>query len=331
MVGNVEIRCRLRNVLFFALASTCLTPWMSSHIALSIGFLFAVTLGNPFPKATKLFSKKLLKICIVLLGFKLDLGILLEAGVASVGFTALTIAGTFAIGHVLGRLFKVPQTTSMLISAGTAICGGSAIAATSSVLGAVESEMSVALGTVFLLNSVALYIFAPLGDALHLTQGQFGVWAGLAIHDVSSVVGVASQFGSHSLETATVVKLSRSLWIIPVTLVLAYLSKQRSLSQQGLAESSRVQLPWFIGFFVLASLSKTLIPEVANWSDILLQISKTGFNLTLFAIGTGLSLQAINKVGWRTFAQGILLWLFGGLCSLWIVFQFGTMVWGVME
>ncbi|WP_017325295.1 YeiH family protein [Synechococcus sp. PCC 7336] len=338
-----------KTIIFCLVAALCLTPWANSSLALSAGFILAITIGNPFPKTTKLWAKNLLKVCVVLLGFRLNFGIVLEAGSSSIIFTALSIAATFAVGRWLGRLFNVPGTTSMLISAGTAICGGSAIAAVSTALGAVESEMTVALGTVFLLNAAALYIFAPLGDFFHLTQGQFGVWAGLAIHDVSSVVGAASQFGPEALETATVVKLSRSLWILPISLAIAYLAQNGHLNGQKIstrppdiprhkqdwvrhygAAASRVQVPWFIGFFLLASLSQTFVPEVAVWSPVFVKLSRVGFNLTLFAIGTGLSLQALKRVGWRALVQGALLWLFAGAGSFWIVRQFGVMSWGVM-
>jgi uncharacterized integral membrane protein (TIGR00698 family) len=238
----------------------------------------------------------------------MNFGVVLEVGLRGLGMAVITIGLTFALGTWLGRLLGVPSRTSLLISAGTAICGGSAIAAVGAVSQAEESEMTVSLATVFLLNALALYLFPSLGHALHLSQESFGVWAGIAIHDISSVVGAATVFGSLALQTATAVKLSRALWIAPMTLVIA-----RIYRNPGAGSNS---FPWFILMFVLTSALRALIPAMIPYVPAIAAISKSGLALTLYLIGSGLSVRMLRAVGWRTLAEGLILWGFVSLFSL---------------
>jgi uncharacterized integral membrane protein (TIGR00698 family) len=212
---------------------------------------------------------------------------------------------------------KIPKKASVLISVGTAICGGSAIAAVSSVIGAAEQEISIAMGTIFLLNAGALYIFPVLGHLLHLTPDQFGTWAGVAIHDISSVVGAASHYGTDALNIATAVKLSRALWIVPVSLLFAVLFRSDRATDR--ATLHRIQIPWFIGFFLLASVIRTLAPGVTHWSPVITNLSESGLKLTLFLIGAGLSTRTLKAVGWQPILQGIILWIAISISSLGVI------------
>jgi len=282
----------------------CLTPWASPPLALALGAALALTLENPKPAASKTGARWLLQISVVLLGFSMDLPTVLRAGASGMLFAAATIGATLALGALVRRWLAVERTTSLLISAGTAICGGSAIAAVGSVVGAAESEMSVAIGTVFLLNGAALYLFPPLGHFFHLTQSQFGTWAGVAIHDISSVVGASSVYGLAALQRATAVKLSRALWIVPLTLGAAWLHRRRDPA----ARRTRVPVPWFIGLFIAASLVRSYSTAVASASHSIAAVARVGMTVTLFLIGAGLSRRALKAVGWRALLQGILLW-----------------------
>jgi uncharacterized integral membrane protein (TIGR00698 family) len=269
--------------------------------------------------------------CVVLLGFGMDLPAVLRAGLNGALFAAATIAATLLLGYWVGRWLNVHAQTSALISSGTAVCGGSAIAAVGSVLGAAEGEIAVAMGTVFLLNAAALYTFPLVGLALHLSQEQFGVWAGVAIHDVSSVVGAASQYGPGSLQTAAAVKLSRSLWITPIALGMGLRFGRRGRPADarpagaGAAEApadpkgAKPRVPWFIGLFLLASVARSFLPGAAAWSPAVTDAAKVGMTLTLFLIGAGLSVRTLRSVGWRALTQGLLLWLFISAVSLAVV------------
>lgn len=309
---SVTLHFTLQQVLFLSIASCSLTPWVSPPIALTLGMGLALTIQNPFLRTSRWIARQLLQICVILLGFGMDLAIVLQAGQTGALFAAISIGMTLILGYWFGKWLKIPAKASVLISAGTAICGGSAIAAVATIIGAVEQEISIAMGTVFLLNAAALYIFPILGHSLHLTPDQFGTWAGVAIHDISSVVGAASYFDAASLDVATAVKLSRALWIIPVSLFFVFLFQR----QQTATRRTKVQIPWFIGLFLLASLMRTFVPNVVNWSPVLTHFSEAGLKLTLFLIGTGLSLQALKTVGWRPIAQGIVLWVVVSISSL---------------
>ncbi len=317
---------RVRQGIYLVAAIACLLPWVSVGIALAGGVILAMLLENPFAKASRKTSKWLLQACVVLLGFGMDLNVVLHAGATGATFAAGSITVTLLLGYALGRLLKIDGRTSSLISTGTAICGGSAIAAVGSIIGAAEAEMAVAMGTVFMLNAVALYLFPVLGHLLHLTQHQFGTWAGVAIHDVSSVVGASSVYGQMALETATAVKLSRALWIVPVSLGVALAMRHKAAHTRAATNDGAVQkragklkLPWFIGLFVLASVARSIIPGVVTIAPALVAISKAGLALTLFLIGASLSRATLASVGWRAMVQGVTLWIVVSIATLAII------------
>ena len=313
---SLTFQFNLQQVLFFCAAAFSFTNRVSPPLALTLGIVLALTIQNPFPRTSRQIARQLLQVCVVMLGFGMDLEVVLKAGRNGVLFAVVTIAMTLLLGRWLGKWLKIPVKTSVLISAGTAICGGSAIAAVSSVIGAAEQEISIAMGTIFLLNAAALYIFPSLGHFFHLTPDQFGTWAGVAIHDISSVVGAASHFGTTTLNIATAVKLSRALWIVPVSLLFAFLFRRdRTINSQ----TPSIQVPWFIGLFLLASVIRTAVPTVANWSPAIAQLSELGLKLTLFLIGAGLSLRALKTVGWQPIVQGVLLWIAIGFSSLGVI------------
>jgi uncharacterized integral membrane protein (TIGR00698 family) len=308
-------RTTISRLLLVAGAVFCLTPWGSPPLALALGAALALTLENPYPGPSRLAAKYLLQVSVVLLGFSMDLRKVLEAGASGMVFAAATITATLALGWVTARWLAVERTTSILIASGTAICGGSAIAAVGSVIGAADTEMSVAIGTVFLLNAAALYLFPILGHLFHLSQTQFGTWAGVSIHDISSVVGASSVYGLEALQRATAVKLSRALWIVPLSLGAALVFRRRG---EGRA---RVAVPWFIGLFLLASVVRSLSASVASASPTIALAARAGMTLTLFLIGAGLSRKALAAVGWRPLAQGIILWIAIAAGSLVVVMR----------
>ena len=303
------------------IAAACLILWASPPIALVSGILFALLIGHPFAHLNHAVTKWLLQTCVVLLGFGMNLPVVLHLGLDGSLFAAVTIGATLVLGWWLGKTLKLDGQTTALVSVGTAICGGSAIAAVSSVIAASEAQIAVSIGTIFLLNAIALYVFPPLGHLLHLSQGQFGLWAGVAIHDISSVVGAGLSYGTGALNTATAVKLSRSLWIVPLTLAIAFGVGQRARAAAGPdngIEKSRVKIaiPWFIGLFLLASLMRSYIPAIQAWSPDISEIAHRGMVAVLFLIGTSLSIRALRAVGWRTVTVGLALWVFVSISSL---------------
>ena len=312
MPRQLALVCYAVGILF------CLTPWASPGIALGLGLVFALVGDNPYRDSGSRYVKWLLQASVVLLGFGVDLAAVLRVGAHGILFAAVSIFATFTLGYWLARLLRINLKTSLLISAGTAICGGSAIAAVGSAVDADKSEMSVAMGTVFMLNAVALYLFPPMGHWLGLTQGQFGTWAGIAIHDVSSVAGAASAYGDDALRIATIVKLSRVLWIVPVTLAAAMLFPHPEAKGKR-----RIALPWFILGFLLASGIGSLLPALHPWTPLIARVAKTGFAITLFCIGAGLSRSAIRQVGYKPLLQGLCLWAFISCASLLTVLDLG--------
>jgi len=282
-------------LLFLAGILFALSPWSSPPLALLAGLIFAFVSIHPYKDQSSYASRWLLQASVVALGFGMNLQQILRAGRNGVLYTALGIAFALTIGYLLGRALKVQQTPSFLISTGTAICGGSAIAAVGPITGASDDEMSVSLGTVFILNSIALLTFPAIGAALHLTQQQFGLWAALAIHDTSSVVGAAAKYGAVALAIGTTVKLARALWIIPVSLGTAAWKHSRA----------KVQIPWFIFLFVLAAVANTYILAGASLFPKLANAGKTGLTVTLFLIGASLSPAQIKRVGHRPLLQGV--------------------------
>ena len=295
-----------------------LTPWASPPLALAIGLVLGLTFGNPFRRQSRWFTKYLLQASVVGLGFGMNLQQILKVGRSGFVYTAVGISLAMLVGLTLTRLLKVPSTAGFLISAGTAICGGSAIAAVGPVVQADEEEMSVALGTVFILNSIALLIFPAIGTSLHLTQSQFGLWAALAIHDTSSVVGAGAKYGAVALAVATTVKLARALWIVPMTLGTAAVKRRRDNHNGGRAasNSTRVPWPWFILFFVLAAVANTFVPAGAPVFHGLARLGIIGLTATLYLIGSGVSRATLRQVGARPLIQGVVLWLIVAVASV---------------
>lgn len=296
-----------RRTLFASLALVTLTGWISPPIALALGLAFALTLGNPMPETTHRVSKMLLQWSVVGLGFGMNLHAVWDAGRIGFGFTVATIMGALLLGLWLGRALKVESQTSLLVSVGTSICGGSAIAAVGAVIGADSRAMSVSLCTVFVLNAVALFVFPPLGHLLGMDQAHFGLWSAIAIHDTSSVVGAAAKYGDAALSIATPVKLARALWIVPIAFGVA-LSRRHSMS--------KVKWPWFILAFVVAAGCRTLWPQAEIAYETIKHVAKLGLTLTLFLIGASLSRDAIRAVGFRPMVQGVLLWLVVSMAGL---------------
>jgi uncharacterized integral membrane protein (TIGR00698 family) len=300
-----------------------LTPWASPPLALALGVGLALLLGNPDPARTGRVARVLLQTAIVGLGFGMPLGVVLSAGAVGLGYTALGLAAAVTLGLLLGRWLRIEQRTSVLITAGTSICGASAIAAVGPAIGATAEAMSVSLATIFILNAVALYLFPALGHLLDLTQHQFAVWAALAIHDTSSVVGAASSYGPTALGEATVLKLARALWIVPLTIGAAALvgGAQHADGRAG----SRLVVPWFVGAFVLAALGRSLAPAGAVPAlDLLAGAARKALALTLFLIGLGITRGTLASVGARPMLQGVLLWAALGSLTLAAVVRWVT-------
>lgn len=296
-------------IIFFVLLILSATGFISPPIALCAGIIFGLSLTHPYSSDSKSLSKFLLQASIVALGFGMNLHEVLKAGRSGFLYTFLGITFAMIAGLLIGKLLVVRGTTSYLISTGTAICGGSAIAAVGPILHATEEEMAISLGTVFILNSIALFIFPVIGKSLGLTQSQFGLWSALAIHDTSSVVGAASRYGTEALIIATTVKLARALWIVPLALFTAAIKHGKS----------KVTIPWFILFFFLAAIINTYGPQDTALSQKFFTLGKLGLTATLFLIGTSLSRSSLKEVGWRPLAQGVLLWLLVGSLSLYFI------------
>jgi uncharacterized integral membrane protein (TIGR00698 family) len=297
----------MRSKILFVLGlAFCLTPWASPPLALLAGLFFGAIASHPYPGESRQISKYLLQAAVVGLGFGMNLHQVLQAGRSGFLYTAAGIAFALILGTAIGRLVKVEPRAAFLISTGTAICGGSAIAAVGPVVKATEDEMSVSLGTIFMLNSVALLTFPMIGAALKLSQTQFGLWAALAIHDTSSVVGACAKYGLPALAIGTTVKLARALWIVPVTVATAM--------KEG--SKTRIQWPWFILFFCLAAMANTYLLAGLPVYHFLSNMGKLMLIFTLFLIGATLSPAALRKVGPRPLIQGVLLWIVVAVTSL---------------
>ncbi len=300
----------LLQILFLALAVLSFSPLVSPPIALLFGILFVNIFGKVLETDT--FVKKLLQYSIIGLGFGINLNTAIEAGSQGFLFTVSTIALVMIFGLLLAKILKIDKTIAQLISAGTAICGGSAIAAVAPILKANSKQTSVALGIVFVLNAVALFIFPEIGHFFNLSQNQFGIWSAIAIHDTSSVVGAASKYGNEALQIATTVKLARALWIIPLAFLISIFTKSEG----------KIKIPYFIGFFVLAILAGTYLPFLQNFNSIISEISRDTLKVALFLIGAGLSLQNLKNLGIKPLLLGIILWIFISSISLYAVLQF---------
>jgi uncharacterized integral membrane protein (TIGR00698 family) len=288
----------LRKVLFVFLLVLC-TPWVGTAGALVMGIFLSLVLGNPWPQKTAHYSKLLLQFSVVGLGFGLSLGEVIQTGKNSIWYSVIGIACTLLLGYMLGKAFKTDKNTSALISFGTAICGGSAIAAMAPVLKAKNEETAVALATVFTLNSVALLLFPLIGHLLQLDQHTFGIWSGLAIHDTSSVVGATSAYGAGALAVGTTVKLTRAVWIAPVVMAV-------SLVKGG---EKKLKIPLFIAGFMVAATVRTLLPAYGHYWGELAAIAKQCLVVTLFMVGAGLSREVLREVGIRPLFQAVTLWV----------------------
>jgi len=294
-----------KNLFFIGLiiaASGLVTP----PIALAGGLVYGFSFVHPFHLEAKQLSKLLLQASVVGLGFGMDLQQVLRAGRSGFLYTAGSISIALLLGSGLGKILRVGKRISYLISTGTAICGGSAIAAIAPITNASQEEIGVSLGTVFILNSIALLTFPVIGTALHLTQTQFGLWSALAIHDVSSVVGATAKYGAVALAVGTTVKLARALWIVPLSIGTAMANKSKA----------RIQWPWFILFFCLAAVANTFIPIFQSAYPVLKHLGVIGLTVTLYLIGTGLSMKTLREVGIRPLVQGVILWLFVAVGTL---------------
>ncbi|MCG7754828.1 MULTISPECIES: YeiH family protein [Chitinophagaceae] len=299
-----------RELIFLLALVFCISPLISPPVALLMGLVIAQFIGHPYLHLNHKATHILLQVSVVGLGFGMNVTSAVKAGKEGIIFTIVSIIGTLVIGFLLGKFLKIEKKTSYLISAGTAICGGSAIAAVSPVIKAQEKQISVALGTIFILNSIALFLFPAIGYAINLSQTQFGLWSAIAIHDTSSVVGAASKYGTHALEVATTVKLARALWIIPVAFLSTFIFKNKG---------SKVKIPYFICLFVLAMIVNTYVPFVNQYSHYLTDFAKAGLTVTLFLIGCGLNRKLLLSVGFRPLIQGVILWILISAAALWAV------------
>jgi uncharacterized integral membrane protein (TIGR00698 family) len=300
--------------LFFLGVIVAATGLISPPLALLVGLIFGLSFTHPYCADAKKLSTFLLQASIVALGFGMNLHDVVQAGRRGFLYTALSITFALLLGVAIGRLLKVQRKPSLLISAGTAICGGSAIAAVGPVLNAGEEEMAVSLGTVFVLNSIALFLFPAIGFALHLTQQQFGLWSALAIHDTSSVVGATARYGAQALTIGTTIKLARALWIVPVALGMALVNQKKKDEKK-----TPIKWPWFILLFCLAAVAGTYLPILGPVAPRLSSLGKAGLTVTLYLIGTGLSRSTLKQVGVRPLLQGVILWAIVGTLSLLLI------------
>lgn len=301
-------------IVFWLSVVLCTMPFMSPPYALFLGLILSFFIKeHPLGKKRSKVTAFLLKAAIVGLGFGININTALQAGKDGFIYTIVSISATLLLGMLLAKIFKVDKVTGYLVSAGTAICGGSAIAATAPVANAKEEQISVSLVVVFVLNAIALFIFPVIGHGLDLSQEQFGVWSAIAIHDTSSVVGAASTYGEEALNIATTIKLVRALWIIPLAIVTAFIFKQKG---------SKVNIPWFIALFVVAMFIGSNVPQMDAVTPYIVRIAKIGFTITLFLIGTGLSPKALKAVGPKPLLQGVLLWIVVSVATLGFVLTF---------
>jgi len=305
----MTLSSKTANTLFFVGIILCFVPGFSPAIALITGLFFSMfgVKTNQFTKHTS----SVLQTSIVLMGFGMNLSLVLEASKSGFGFTAMSVIATISMGLLLGKFLKVEKATTILIAAGTAICGGSAIAAVAPVINAKNKQVLFAMAVVFVLNSIALLLFPLIGHYFEMSQETFGFWSAIAIHDTSSVVGASSAYGEKALEIATTVKLTRALWIIPMSLVFALFTKN--------SESGKIKIPWFIGVFVLAILVAHLLPQFQNGFALLNYLGKKGMIIALLLIGSSISVTEIRETGSNSFVLGILLWIFIGSSSFLVV------------
>ncbi|MBM7037223.1 membrane protein [Vibrio sp. qd031] len=297
---------------FIATGLLCLTPWVTSPIALILGFALSTSGMVPKEFAVEKWTKKLLAYSIVGLGFGIHLQEALQVTGDGLGLIVTSIFFTLAMGMLLAKLFNFDKETSYLVSAGTAICGGSAIAAVAPAIRAKDQSIGLALATVFVLNSIALFVFPVIGHALNLDQNTFGMWAAIAIHDTSSVVGAASAYGEEALKVATTLKLSRALWIIPVALISTFIFR---------SGSRKISIPYFIFFYCAAILFSDLLPQFDAVYNVIFSIAKQLMIVCLFLIGSAISVEKIRTAGAKPMILGVILWVMVSVGSLlWLLY-----------
>ena len=306
--GNERVVLTLRRMAYWLCAIGSL--WVSPAVALFMGIALALTIGAPYAKANKKVSKYLLQASVVGLGFGMNLHASLAAGKEGMLFTIVSVVGVMLVGVGLGKLLKVNPKNAYLISSGTAICGGSAIAAVAPIIDADDNDTSLALATIFILNAIALFVFPPIGHALGLTQQQFGTWAAIAIHDTSSVVGAGAAYGEEALAVATTIKLTRALWIFPLALVSVLVFRSKG---------KKIAIPWFILMFIGAMILNTYAPLPEWFTTGVVKVARKALCLTLFLIGCGLSVQSIRKVGAKPLILGVVLWFLISVTTLGVV------------
>lgn len=312
----VEVNLYFQQAIFVLVIVLCLFSLISPPIALLLGVVLVNVFGNPFVTFNSKAITFLLQFSVVGLGFGMNATSAISAGKEGFLLTIGSIFSTLIFGTLLGKWFKTDKKTSHLISCGTAICGGSAIAAISPVIKSNENQTSIALGVIFILNSIALFAFPFIGHQLDLSQKEFGLWCAIAIHDTSSVVGAANKYGAEALQIATTVKLARALWIIPISLLTAAIFKK----QQG-STGTKIKIPYFIGLFILAMLFNTYLPATAIIAPSIVSIAKIGLTITLFLIGATLNINTLKSVGVKPLLQGVFLWIFiAGLSLISIIY-----------
>ncbi|WP_278021691.1 YeiH family protein [Flavobacterium ginsengisoli] len=309
-----EINQSLQQVLFLVVILLCLFSIISPPVALLLGVLIVNLFGNPFVEFNHKAITFLLQFSVVGLGFGMNANNAVSAGKEGFVLTVFSIFSTLIFGFLLGKWLRTEKKTSHLISCGTAICGGSAIAAISPVIKSNENQTSIALGVIFILNSIALFVFPFIGHQLDLSQKDFGLWCAIAIHDTSSVVGAANKYGAEALQVATTVKLARALWIIPISILTAFLFKSKN---------SKIKIPYFIGLFVVAMLVNTYIPSTTIFTAHLVGIAKIGLTITLFLIGATLNFATLKAVGVKPLLQGVFLWIFIAVLALLSILYLG--------
>ena len=302
-----EINQSLQQVLFLVVILLCLFSIISPPIALLLGVLIVNLFGNPFVAFNHKAITFLLQFSVVGLGFGMNANSAVSAGQEGFVLTVFSIFSTLLFGFLLGKWLKTEKKTSHLISCGTAICGGSAIAAISPVIKSNENQTSIALGVIFILNSIALFVFPFIGHQLDLSQKDFGLWCAIAIHDTSSVVGAANKYGAEALQVATTVKLARALWIIPISILTAFFFKSKN---------AKIKIPYFIGLFIVAMLANTYIPSTVIFAPHIVGIAKIGLTITLFLIGATLNFATLKTVGIKPLLQGVFLWIFIAVLAL---------------
>ena len=294
------MKTKVCKIVFVSLLLASATPWVTPPLALLGGIVFALTCSPVFAAFTKQTQKYLLQACVVGLGFGMNVETAFRSGGDGMIMTVVSVSTVMVLGWVFGRVLKVGRRTSYLISSGTAICGGSAIAAVGPLVRAEDEQMSVSLGTIFVLNAIALFVFPPIGHVLGLSEVQFGEWAAIAIHDTSSVVGAGAAYGEKALEVAALVKCTRALWIFPLSLVTMAIWHRKG---------AKIAMPWFIFLFALAMVLNTYSPLPASVSKGIVWLARRGFAVTLFLIGTGLTRKTLSSCGIRPFLLGVSLWI----------------------